>query len=174
MTNIRCKRGKEIDLLVVNPKTGEKYHVESRVGTSPSFKIKEKDTYTSKGTPHKVGLDYFNKEKFCHEAVVSAIHEIFGDKNYRKILVVWEVEDESVIEYSRKNYGIEIWFVSDLIEELDERIYKGFIRGSRDDVLRTIELITRVHELKRKVQVRITKRRGKLHFEKVPKDEKSL
>ena len=38
MTNIKCKRGKEVDLLAVNPRTGEKYHVESRIDTSPSFK----------------------------------------------------------------------------------------------------------------------------------------
>ena len=62
MTNIRCKRGKEIDLLAIDPQTGEKYHVESRVGTAPSFKIREKDTSTSKGRPHKIGLDYFHNQ----------------------------------------------------------------------------------------------------------------
>jgi hypothetical protein len=34
MTNIRCKGGKEIDLLAVNPITGKRYHIESRVSTS--------------------------------------------------------------------------------------------------------------------------------------------
>ncbi len=152
--------------MAINPKTGEKYHVESRIGTSPSLKIRVKDTYTSKDKPHKRGLDYFEKEKFSHDAVVSVIHEIFGDLNYRKILLVWEVEDESVIEHSRKKYSIDIWFVSDLIEALDEKIYKGFIRGSRDDVLRTIELITRVHEQKRIVKVKIDGRTGRI--EKIP------
>jgi hypothetical protein len=38
MTNIRCRGGKEIDLSAINPNNRKKYHVESRVGTSPSFK----------------------------------------------------------------------------------------------------------------------------------------
>ena len=170
MTNIKCKRGKEIDLLAINPKTLKKYHVEARVGTSPSFKIRTKDTYTSKGRPHKRGLDYFDKEKFRHKAVVSTIQDIFGNVDYKKILVVWEVENDSIIGYGKKNYGIYIWFVTDIIEKLDERIYKGLIRGSRDDVLRTIELITRVGEQKRIVKVKIG-RKG--HVEKISQDEMS-
>jgi hypothetical protein len=38
MTNVKCKGGKEIDLLAMDPKTLEKYHVESRVSTS--FKLR--------------------------------------------------------------------------------------------------------------------------------------
>ena len=48
MTNIRCKRGKEIDLLALNPSTKEKYHIEARV-TRTGFKIKKHDTYVRKG-----------------------------------------------------------------------------------------------------------------------------
>lgn len=95
MTNIRCKGNKEIDLLAINPRTGDKFHVESRVGTSPSFKIRIKDTYTSKGRPHKIGLDYFDKEKFNHPIVIKKIQEIFGNLDYRQILVVWAVQDGS-------------------------------------------------------------------------------
>ena len=37
MTNVKCEGQKELDLLAVNPRTSEKYHVESRVSTS--FKL---------------------------------------------------------------------------------------------------------------------------------------
>lgn len=42
MTNIKCKGGKEIDLLAVVPITLERYYVESRVSTT--FKLREKAT----------------------------------------------------------------------------------------------------------------------------------
>jgi hypothetical protein len=138
MTNIRCKGGKEIDFLAVNPRTGEKYHVEARVGTSPGFKIRVKDTYTSKGKPHKRGLDYFLREKFNHPHVVDRIHEIFRDDCYSKVLVVWHVQNEEVVSEANRS-GLEIWFISEMLFKL---IAHGGIKGSRDDFLRTIEFIT--------------------------------
>ena len=49
MTNIRLKGGKEIDLLAINPQSGEKYHVEVRVSTTPSFKLRIHDTKLKDG-----------------------------------------------------------------------------------------------------------------------------
>jgi hypothetical protein len=60
MTNVRCKGGKEIDLLAINPLTRKKYHVESRVSTT--FSLKAKDTYSHRGNlkiPHRDGIDFF-------------------------------------------------------------------------------------------------------------------
>ncbi|MDH5595656.1 MAG: hypothetical protein OEY40_02945 [Candidatus Bathyarchaeota archaeon] len=96
MTNVRCKGGKEIDLLAINPKSGEKYHVESSV--KPAFKLKVKTTYTKQGKSHRDGIDFFVDKKFNHPLVLGKIHEIFGDTNYRKWLVVWSVQDDSVFQ----------------------------------------------------------------------------
>jgi len=88
MTNIRLKRNKEIDLIAVDPRNGEKFHVESRV-TLTGFTLLKKDTYAkkgmSKGKPHRRGLDFFDKEKFGHKIVVDALKKIFGDADYRRI-----------------------------------------------------------------------------------------
>jgi hypothetical protein len=86
MTNVRCAHGKEIDLLAINPRNGEKYHVESRISTT--FKLREKATRKKNGTSHKDGLDYFKAEKFEHQAVLTRIKELLGDLNYSKVLVV--------------------------------------------------------------------------------------
>ena len=164
MTNIQCRRGKEIDLLAINPKSGEKYHVEARVGTSSSFKIREKDTYTSKGKPHKIGLDYFHKEKFEHPIVKEKICEFFGDSKYRKWLVVWHVKNENLVMKALSEYGIEIYWIHELIANLRQQ---KLTSGSRDVVLRLIEffgkdelmtLNLRVIDLKRD-------RLGKSHYE---------
>jgi hypothetical protein len=145
MTNIRCKGGKEIDLLALNPKTGQKYHVEARVGTSPSFKIRLHDTYTRSGRPCKIGIDYFAKEKFNHRIVRGKVKEIFGEANYDKWLVVWNVQDYDVMKQAKEQLDIQIVSIGLL---LDRMIRERQTRGSRDDILRVVELMALSQERK--------------------------
>lgn len=138
MTNIRLKSGKEIDLLAVNPRTLERFHIECKVSISRSFRLREKDTQTKNGRRLKLGLDTLNETKFSHPVVVESIKEIWGGSKYRKILVVGDVQNEEVIEKAKLVHGIEIWKISDLM--INFIPFLGS-RGYRDDVLRTIQLL---------------------------------
>ena len=140
MTNIRLKGGKEIDLLAVNPRTGEKWHVEARVSTT--FKLRVKSTKTKNGRSHRDGLDYFYEEKFNHPTVKETVKRIFGSEDYKKVIVVWGVRENRVFEEAKK-LDIEVWLIRELIEELKKQIKQSRIAGARDDVLRTIELTIR-------------------------------
>lgn len=143
MTNVMLEGGKEIDLLAVNPISGEKYHVEVRVTIDKGFRIRLKDTQTKDGRKHRRGLDTLNSIKF--KPVAKAAEGIFGTDKYKRVLVVWEVEDESVIEQARrKPYEIKIWKLPVLLSELVKEVKT---RGYRDDVLRTIQLISISHFL---------------------------
>lgn len=137
MTNIRLKRNKEIDLLAANLQTSTKYHVESRIATSPSFWLRSHETKTKSGRYCRNGLDYFHREKFNHPIIMKKIHDLFGDSNYRKWLVVWNVQNENVITEAIAKYGIEIYWIHELIENLRQQ---KLTSGSRDVVLRMIEL----------------------------------
>jgi hypothetical protein len=139
MTNVMLEGGKEIDLLAVNPISGEKYHIEVRVAIGAGFRLKMVDTQTKSGHKHRRGMDTLNAIKFSHPTVVDAIKGIFGSSEYRKALVVWSVESESVIEQAKSVYGIEIWKMSSIIDELIEEVGT---KSYRDDVLRTIQLIS--------------------------------
>jgi len=145
MTNIRCRGGKEIDLLAVDPRNDRRWHVEARVSTS--FPIRMRATYTRDGRCHRNGLDWFKKEKFEHPYVLERIKEIFGSlEDYEKILVVFTTEKGYApewIEEAYKKYGIRVWFIRDVIEALKERIR---VVGARDDVLRLIELISMIEK----------------------------
>jgi len=66
--------------------------------------------------------------------------EIFGCGEYRKVLVVWDVEDRSVIEQAKSLYNIEIWKISNIISELMQEVKT---RPYRNDVLRTVQLISK-------------------------------
>jgi hypothetical protein len=135
MTNVMLEGGKEIDLLAVNPISGTKYHIEVRVAIGKGFRLRLIDTKTKNGRKHRRGMDTLNEIKFSHPTVVKAVREIFGGSEYRKVLVVWDVEEESVIEKAKSLYSIEVWKVSDLMSELIREVKT---KAYRDDVLRTL------------------------------------
>jgi hypothetical protein len=140
MTNVMLEGGKEIDLLAVNPISGEKFHIEVRVTITKGFRIRLKDTQTKDGRKHRRGVDTLNDIKFTPQTVVNAIKEIFGSGEYRKVLVVWDVEDTKVIEQAKSIYNIDIWKMADLMKELMREVKT---KPYRNDVLRTIQLISR-------------------------------
>ena len=140
MTNVMLEGGKEIDLLAVNPISAEKYHIEVRVAIGKGFRLRLIDTQTKNGRKHRRGMDTLNEIKFSHPTVVKAVTEILGTSHYRKVLVVWDVEDGSVIEQAKSLYNIEIWKISNIMSELIREVKT---KAYRDDVLRTIQLISR-------------------------------
>ena len=138
MTNIMLSGGKEIDLLAFNPKTGERFHIEVRVCIGRGFRLRMIDTQTKKGQKHRRGMDTLNEIKFSPPAVVDGCKQIFGCDNYKRVLIVWDVQEPNVIEQAEKLYGIEIWRISDIITEL---IHEVGTKAYRDDILRTVQLI---------------------------------
>jgi hypothetical protein len=140
MTNVMLEGSKEIDLLAVNPISGDKFHIEVRVAIGKGFRVRLIDTQTKDGRKHRRGMDTLNEIKFSHPTVVKAVTEILGSSEYKKVLVVWEVEDESVIERAKERpYEIEVWRMSDIMSELIREVKT---KAYRDDVLRTVQLIS--------------------------------
>lgn len=131
-TNIKLDRN-EIDLLAIHPVTGKKFHVESRVHTHSKLRIQD--------------LDNIVENKFEHPNIVNGIRNIFGTTEYGKVLVVWNVQHGSVIEKAEK-YGVEIKYISELLMELiSSRMALG-AKGSRDPIVRTIELMALIESIK--------------------------
>jgi hypothetical protein len=110
------------------------------VTTGRGFRLRPTDTQTKIGRKHRRGLDTLNEIKFSHRTVVNAVTEIFGSSEYRKVLVVWGVEDRSVIEQAKNLYEIEVWKISDVISRLAQEVKT---KPYRNDVLRTIQLISK-------------------------------
>jgi len=158
MTNIKCKR-KEIDLLAMNPKTLERYHVEASVWTGSPFK--------------RDRIEPFLKEKFDDSRIREKIEEIFGREDYKRILVLWDVRDLSLVPWCTANFNLQIWFIDDILNELME---KRVLKGSRDDVLRTIELLSLCQkESKRRSRASERKRiRKEFTPEKIEKSGKGM
>jgi len=141
MTNIRVKGvkgGREIDLLAIDPKSGERYHVEVGINVGKKMPLQG----------GRQGL-MSNMEKFENVHVVNKIHEIFGDeKKYNKILVVWDVQN-GVVDEAEK-HGVEIWYIVERLMELVGAQLGGTSKGSRDDILRTVELMAEIERIRSK------------------------
>jgi hypothetical protein len=84
-------------------------------------------------------MDTLNEIKFSPPSVIKACKEIFGCDDYKKVLVVWDVQEPDVIEQTKKLYGIEIWRISNMITELLNAVGT---KAYRDDILRTVQLIS--------------------------------
>jgi hypothetical protein len=155
MTNVKCEGNKEIDLLSINPITMERCHVESRISTT--FKLRLEATYTKRGTCHRNGLDYFNKEKFEHPAVKKKILELFGNVPYSKVLFIWDTQcgGGTIRRIAKEKYGIEIMDLGAIIA-----VFKGLKlpSGSRDDVLRIMELVSKLDKEAESFRSGITKK----------------
>jgi hypothetical protein len=142
MTNIRCSGQKEIDLLAVNPKTGEMFHVESHVWTERRLNSTE--------------LAELVENKFNDSKVKEKISEFLKESDYKKWLVVSPQDvNQELNEYARKR-GIEIWYIDVMVNMIMEKM-KRF--GSRDHIIRMLEIV----KLREKWQ---SKHRGQLTFEK--------
>jgi len=141
MTNIMLEGGKEIDILAFNPLTKERFHIEVRIATGRGFRLRMKDTQTKKGYKHRRGLDTLNEVKFAHPVVTAKVKEIFGTSEYRKVLVVWDVESTEVIKQAKAVYGIEVWLISDILKEIKTQVKT---QPFRDDVLRTLQLVSKM------------------------------
>jgi len=125
-------------LLAVNPVSGEKYHIEVRVTIEKGFRIRMVDTQTRSGRKHRRGIDTLSAIKF--KPVEDVVKEMFGSSEYKKVLVVWDVEDSGVIEQAKSDYDIEVWKMADLMNQLMQEVKT---KAYRNDVLRTIQLISK-------------------------------
>jgi hypothetical protein len=153
MTNIQVQGNKEIDLLAIDPLSGQRYHVESRVATT--FKLRDKATYLKDGRCHKDGLDYFSKEKFEHPQIKAFINAIFLNANYQKILVVWNTHGEQITKIAESEYGIRVMQMKEIINEF---LKSTRTSGSRDDVLRILELVSLARKEEKSLQKSVAKK----------------
>src|SRR6266404_1672765 len=97
ITNIKCPGQHEIDLLAIDPRTGDKYHIESGVSVSGSyskltakpFSVASLRTRVEQAGQRRT-LGYFVERKFSAPGVVRRLAEHgFEPGKYTKIVVTW-------------------------------------------------------------------------------------
>lgn len=138
-TNRRIGHNKEIDILAFDPENNQVYHVEVCILFRP-LRLKE-TIHRSSNNRSRDGLDYFLDNKFDHPAVRKGISEILGrDVKLKRMLIVSKMEEQEKQEIMEiaKNRNLEVIPISRFIHKLQDAK-----SGSRDDVVRTIELVSK-------------------------------
>ena len=145
LPNIRCDGQFEIDLLAIDPVSGERYHIESGVSVSGSYSQLTDKPYSDEDLKTRVKtagqrrtLGYFVARKFGHPRVVAKLAEYgFPPDAYRKVIVSWSWS--AGVKERADEHGIELWDFRRMLGEIsrkfsDRRTY------FTDDTLRTLHL----------------------------------
>lgn len=143
--NIRCDGQFEIDLLAIDPVSGDRYHIESGVSVSGSYSnLTDKPFSTDdlkiriKTAGQRRTLGYFADRKFTHPQVVRTLAEYgFRGDNYVKVIVTWGWSKG--VREKASALGIELWDFRELIHEI-ARAFEQRRSYFTDDTLRTLHL----------------------------------
>lgn len=149
--NIKCPGQYEIDLLAVDPKTGERFHIESGVSISGGFSkltakpFSEDDLkIRTKKAHQRRTLGYFVKRKFAAKGVVETLRRYgFEPGNYTKVIVTWAATDEA--KHEAEANSVQLWYFPEIMAELSSA-FKDKRTYFTDDTLRTLHLYAKVLE----------------------------
>jgi hypothetical protein len=148
LPNIRCDGQMEIDLLVIDPVSLDRYHIESGVSVSGSYSKLTNHPYSpdvlkqrTKQAGQRRTLGYFRDRKFGDPNVVKRLADYgFKQGNYTKVVVTWGWQGG--VEEAATETGIVLWDFRDLIHEIAET-FTGDRTYFGDDTLRTLHLFAR-------------------------------
>ena len=63
--------------------------------------------------------------------VVNSVKGIFGSSDCKKVLVVWDVQNNEVIGQAKARYVIEVWKISDAMNEMIKEVIATMVYGDR-------------------------------------------
>jgi hypothetical protein len=141
--NIRCGGQFEIDLLAIDPKTCDRYHIETSISVSPGFSKLTRNEFDP--ALHKAKMrrtiDYFIKRKFETRSVIDKLADYgFEENKYKRIIATWDATEEA--KAAAVEAEIELWPFPEIMDKIAEQITRT--RGYfTDDTLRTIGLYVR-------------------------------
>jgi len=157
ISNIKCPDQHEIDLLTINPKDMERYHIESSVSVPGSGFSKltngtfdrEQMRVPGKAPSQQRTIGFFIERKFGADGIVNTLAAYgFVPGNYHKVIVTWDYEPEAK-ETAKKN-GIEVWEFPELLDEIVDMAGKRK-QYIMDDTVRTLQLIACAQRRKGKI-----------------------
>jgi len=149
--NIRCRGQFEIDLLAINPATGERYHIESGVSVSGAFSKLTLRTFDRGQLKVRVQqpsqrrtFGYFLERKFGEPAIIETLKTYgFEVGNYSRIIVSWGWQKDVQAEADR--FGVLLWDFGTLMKRIAAEMETKNSYFT-DDTLRTLQLYSRAVE----------------------------
>ena len=150
--NIKCPGQFEIDLLAIDPRTGDRYHIESGISVSGGFSKLTAKPFSPEELKVRVQqpkqrrtLGYFTERKFAAPGVIETLAQYgFKPGNYTKVIVTFGWTPEAGQEAER--CGVVLWDFRRLMRDISKAI-KDRRTYFTDDTLRTLHLFTHADEM---------------------------
>ena len=132
-------RGKEIDLLAVDPKNNRRVHVEVHVSVFPLGPLRpwSPAKYGRMPIEDRIKYYYYNKfvgatekgtGKLLNRCIEKKASEAFGNKDYERWLVLGQLQDDpKEIKKEFAKYGVKVFFLKEILEQIR---YKGTAKDS--------------------------------------------
>lgn len=147
--NIKCDGQAEIDLIAIDPVSGDRFHIESGISVSHAYsKLTAKPFVPANlkvrgkiaGTRRTIG--YFLDHKFRKPAVIARLRDYgFEPGNYRRVIVTWGFDEGA--RRTAEQEELELWDFRTLVKKIADKI-SGQRSYFTDDTLRTIHLFVRL------------------------------
>ena len=148
--NIKCPGQFEIDILAIDPVSGERYQIEVSISISGSFSkltntpfdpVKAKDRVQQPTQRRTLG--FFVQKKFGDAGVLATLVKYgFQPGNYKKVIATygWTAEAKAAADQQ----GVILWDFRDIMHEMAKALIgeKAYLK---DDTMRTLHLF--VHAL---------------------------
>jgi len=149
--NIKCSGQHEIDLVAIDPRTLDHYHIETGVSISGSFSKLTAKPFSPedfkvpvKKAVQRRTVGYFAVRKFGPPQVVDKLEEYgFKKGRYSKVIVTWGWTDEA--KDQAKKHGIILWDFRELLRDIGE-VFSDVRTYFTDDTLRTLQLFAKALE----------------------------
>jgi len=143
--NIRCPGQGEIDLLAIDPKCLERYHIEVGISVAQGFSKLTAKPFSAADLKDRVKqpqqrrtLGFFLERKFRDPGVLQTLAEHgLADGSYTKVIVSWGWEPGVAGE--AKEAGVELWDFRNVIQEIAAHFSAQRLHLP-DDTLRTLHL----------------------------------
>ena len=145
INGVKCKGNKEIDILAVNPVTGDKLHVEVSVSIRPFGGFSAWSDYRYRKEPLPDRIRCFCLSKFIgivdeeirelkNRFVEERVMQLMGTEDYRKILVIGNLhESDPKDEFERelKKHRVELVSIRDVVTEVVEDMSGVYMDNAR-------------------------------------------
>jgi hypothetical protein len=145
--NIKCEGQYEIDLLAIDPLSGNRYHIESGVSISGGFSKLTGDNFSTdllrqrtKQASQRRTVGYFKDRKFTSPGILAKLAEYgFISRNYERVIVSWGWTNEAKKQADQAS--IKLWdFRRIMLEIAKSAAGRTYFT---DDTLRTLQLLVK-------------------------------
>jgi len=120
----------EIDILTINPRTDEKFHIEMHIPIKPLGALRARGPIKYANASLQARVEEIVNKKFLgkNNKIRKAIEHIFGTRNYKDIFILGKLhpsDPKNAVIREFAKYRIKVFFFADILKEIKDKLQEG-------------------------------------------------